>query len=290
MSHSCIIAQPRGERKMSKTKPPKLDINICEDKRESVELWLEQFDDWCMLQGFRDPKKDPRTSFDHWKKDHHAEEISAFRLALPIDMLKMVKSTVVPNMQTQKSEDDAVANQTYIGFPWVWEKMLAGQFCGQDTVLANRMIFLETCKQKEQESIGEFESRCKHIGLKCEYGKMTDPEGELIRDRFVTGIRDDKLRAELLRHKKDDGSVVTLTEVVNKAKAWESAYKTNIHVIEKQRTEEQVNYTNVRRNTNQTQKQSSAKPSPTCGYCGAPEKHNQRTCPAAKPGVKCAKC
>ena len=36
---------------------------------------------------------------------------------------------------------------------------------------------------------------------------MTNPEQELIRHRFVTGIHNDKLRAELLRHKKDDGTV-----------------------------------------------------------------------------------
>ena len=66
------------------------------------------------------------------------------------------------------------------------------------------------------------------------------PEEELIRDRFVTGIRDDKLRAELLRHKKDDGSVFTLTEVVNRAQAWEAAMLTNANVLESQSTDEQV--------------------------------------------------
>ena len=71
---------------------------------------------------------------------------------------------------------------------------------------------------------------------------MANPEEELIRDRFVTGIRDDKLRAELLRHKKDDGSVFTLTAVVNRAKAWEAAMLTNAKVMEAQSMDEQVNY------------------------------------------------
>ena len=68
------------------------------------------------------------------------------------------------------------------------------------------MTFMETCKQKANERIAGFESRCKYPSSKCEYSKMENPE-ELIRDRFVTGIFDDKLRAELLRHKKDDGTV-----------------------------------------------------------------------------------
>ena len=74
------------------------------------------------------------------------------------------------------------------------------------------MNFVETCKQKPHESIAEFEARCTYHGSKCEYNKMVNPEQELIRDRFVTGIYNDKLRAELLRHKKDDGTVVSLTD------------------------------------------------------------------------------
>ena len=56
------------------------------------------------------------------------------------------------------------------------------------------MTFMETCKQKGNESINEFESRWKYWGSKCEYSKMDNPEEELIWDRFVTGIFDDKLR------------------------------------------------------------------------------------------------
>ena len=63
------------------------------------------------------------------------------------------------------------------------------------------------------ESIAEFESRCKYLGSKCEYSKMENPEEELIQDRFVIEIFDDKLRAELLCHKKDDGTVFSLSEV-----------------------------------------------------------------------------
>jgi hypothetical protein len=33
---------------MAKTKPPKLDLGTCEDKKEAVELWLDQFNDWCI--------------------------------------------------------------------------------------------------------------------------------------------------------------------------------------------------------------------------------------------------
>ena len=45
-----------------------------------------------------------------------------------------------------------------------------------------------------------------------------------------------------MRHRKDDGAVVSLTEVVNKARAWEAANNTNTRVMEAQNTDEQVNY------------------------------------------------
>ena len=85
---------------MSKSKPPKLDLGSCEDKKEAVELWLDQFNDWCVLQGFRDTTKATNDS-DHWKSPHRASEISAFRRALPLDVFRMVKLTIVPTMSTR---------------------------------------------------------------------------------------------------------------------------------------------------------------------------------------------
>ena len=277
---------------MSKTKPPKLALLATDDKKECIELWLEQFDDWCNLQGWRDTTK-PMTDDKHWKAANHAEELSAFRLALSLDMLRMVKSTLVPTMQDTNDKADG-----YIKFPFTWERKLLKHYSSEDTVLAERMTFMETCRQKDKESIADFEARCKYHGLKCEYNKMTDVQQELIRDRFVTGIHDDKLRAELLHHKKDDGSVVTLTEVINKAKAWEAANKINTQVIESHHTEEQVNYTTkFQRGPGKSQTTGDAgKMSyqsnrvPFCNYCGANEFHVRKTCPAGRPGVMCKNC
>ena len=64
---------------LSKTKPPKLDLGACEDKREAVELWLDQLTTGVYCQGFRDTAK-PTTDPAHWKSAHHASEINAFRL------------------------------------------------------------------------------------------------------------------------------------------------------------------------------------------------------------------
>ena len=225
---------------MAKEKPPVLDLSACPDDQESVELWLDQFNDWCTLQEWRDTTK-LQSDNAHWKKDNYDLEVSAFRLALPINVWRTVKSTIVPTMT-----NDDVAD-TSIKHPWVWQKKLLQHYSGKDTVLSNRMTFMETCRQKASESVADFEARCKYLGSKCEYNKMKNAEQELIRDRFVTGIFDDKLRAELLRHKKEDGTVFTLEDVINKAKAWEAASKTNTQVIESHHTEEQVNFTSKRK-------------------------------------------
>ena len=47
------------------------------------------------------------------------------------------------------------------------------------------MTFMETCKGKANESIAEFESRCKYLGYKCEYSKMENPEEELMQNRYL---------------------------------------------------------------------------------------------------------
>ena len=48
------------------SKPPVLDLAMCENKQESVELWIDQFNYWCVLQDWRDLSKGPREK-EHWK-------------------------------------------------------------------------------------------------------------------------------------------------------------------------------------------------------------------------------
>ena len=221
-------------------KPPKLSFDGCKDKREAVEIWLDKFNDWCVLQGWRDTSK-PASHHDHWNTDKYAVEISALRFGMPPKVLRNVKSTVVSTMGTDPN--DAGADKEYSGYPWVWQNFILSHYSGQDTVLTERITFLDTCKQRLHESAVELRLAANTMGkARCECRHMANPEEELIRDRFVTGIRDDKLHAELLRHKKDDGSVFTLTAVVNRAKAWEATMLTNAKVMEAQSTDEQVHY------------------------------------------------
>ena len=236
---------------VSKTKPPKLDLGACEDKGEIVELWLNPFNNWFVLQGFRDTAKstiDPA----HWKSAHHASEISAFRLALPVDVLRTVKSTISPTIATTSGKNNG---NTFIGNPCVWQRKLLFYYAGQDSVLAERINFIEICKQKPHKSVAEFEAWCNYHVCKCKHKKMKNPEQELIQDKFMSGIYNDKLRGELLWHRKDDGLVVTLAEVFNKTKAWEAANNSYTKVMEAQHTDEQVNYTSRKQQQSSSEEQ-----------------------------------
>ena len=88
------------------TKPPKLSFDGNKDEREAVEIWLDQFRDWCVLQGWRDTSK-PASDHSHWKTDKYAVDVSALRLGMHPEVLRNVKSTVVPTMGTDPENADA---------------------------------------------------------------------------------------------------------------------------------------------------------------------------------------
>ena len=113
------------------------------------------------------------------------KEISAFRLAFPVEIRQTVKSTIVPSMPTVI---DGSMKETFKGYPWVRQTFLLGHCSEQDNVLADQMAFIESCKQKPGESIADFEAH----GRRREYSKMMSVEDKLIRDHFVIGVRDDR--------------------------------------------------------------------------------------------------
>ena len=73
------------------------------------------------------------------------QKISTFHLALPVDVWQIVKSSIVPIMATT-DETDGRSKQTYSGFPWVWHTFLLAHYSGQDSILMEKMTFVEDCK------------------------------------------------------------------------------------------------------------------------------------------------
>ena len=267
------------------TKPPKLSFHVNKDKGETVQTWLDQFNDWCVLQGWRDTTK-PASEHSHWNTDKYVVEISALRLFMPPQVLRSVKSTVVPTMGTDP--DDADADKQYCGYPWVWQNFILSHYAGQDTVLVERMTFLDMCKHRHHKALQSL--RLAANTMCFDASTVTWPTQK--RNFSGTGIRDDKLRAELLRHKKDDGSVFTLTEVVNRANSWEAALLTNAKVKEAQSIDEQVHYSGPGTTASHGRNQHGTRHNGdrdratatdrrhsssgwTCWHCGSKERHSK---------------
>lgn len=117
---------------------------------------------------------------------------------------------------------------------------------------------------------------------------MTNVEDELIRDRFITGIGDDQLRAYLLNQKKKNGYVVIPREGVKKPETWEASTRLNAQLIDVQWTIEQVSLTKKQRDKLLYPSQRSRVNG--CAYFGPPEQHSRGVCPDSKPGVYCHHC
>jgi hypothetical protein len=244
-------------------KPPIL--NLTEDKSSSVSAWRKKFDAHCLLEGWRDPTKEPNAN-DHWKPADSAKEIAAFYLAMPDDILQMFETTIFSKMSGEERKK-----------PKAYLDKLAQHYTGQDNVMPQRLAFFN-CTQAATESVSEYEMRIRNIAKKTRFEEMANPLDELMRDRLCTGVHNTDLRELLLHHFKEDGqSPLTFDEQLTRAKAWEAAHNTNISIIQATtKTDEQVNYTA----RNQRRK---------CGWCGG-RQHPRRDCPAAKPGVKCDNC
>ena len=106
----------------------------------------------------------------------------------------------------------------------------------------------------------------------------------MCRDKFVFGLHDGTMRAELLKtHLKSDGTPKNMEDVVAEAKALESAQKANKVITDASKgIEEQVNWI--------SHKQMKLKREPgTCFWCGDRRgPHLWKTCPAN--GKTCTQC
>ena len=81
---------------MTEGKPPILSLG--EDKALSVRIWRKKFNSWCMLQkGWRDAEK-AETNHEHWVEAKYNNEIAAFNLALPDDILTVFEVSILPKM------------------------------------------------------------------------------------------------------------------------------------------------------------------------------------------------
>ena len=232
---------------MANLKRPELKLGG--NMSENFKNFELRFHDYCIQADYRNLAKNPETErADYYKKP--LLEISALRSAMPDEALQVIRYTIEP----QIAADDQKK-------PWIWMEKLRLHYTGSigSSPLADRFKFWNT-QQSPHESVQEWEVKVRQTGSLCSYNALTD---EMCRDKFVFGLHDGTMRAELLKtHLKSDGMPKNMQDVVAEAKALESAQKANKLITDATKgIEEQVNWI--------SHKQMKLKREPgTCFWCG----------------------
>jgi len=144
-----------------------------------------------------------------------------------------------------------------------------------NNVTFERHVF-NTRVQAPSENIDQFVTDLKTKAKSCEYGDLCD---SLIKDRIVVGIRDDQIRANLLRTKDLD-----LPKAVSICRAAEAS-RTQMDKLQTVQAECTIN--EVKRERPERSKTSSKENIVQhCKYCG--RDHQKGKCPVY--GEKCRRC
>ena len=247
------------------------ELNLTGNISENFKNFEVRFNDYCVQANYRNLDKDPATApADHYKKPQL--EIAALRSAMPDEALQVIRYTIEPQI--------AIDNRAK---PWIWMEKLRLHYTGStgSSFLADRFKFW-ALNQTLTESVQAWEVRIRQAGSLCSYGTLSD---EMYRDKFIFGLNNDAMRAELLKtYLKPDNTPKSMTDVVTEAKALESAYTANKLIADSSKStiEERVHWVK--------HKEMKLRREPgTCHWCGDKRgPHLWRQCPAR--GKTCSKC
>ena len=247
------------------------ELNLTGNISENFKNLEVRFNDYCVQANYRNLDKDPATApDDHYKKPQL--EIAALRSAMPDEALQVIRYTIEPQI--------AIDNRAK---PWIWMEKLRLHYTGStgSSFLADRFKFW-ALNQTLTESVQAWEVRIRQAGSLCSYETLSD---EMYRDKFIFGLNNDAMRAELLKtHLKPDNTPKSMTDVVTEAKALESAYTANKLMADSSKStiEERVHWVK--------HKEMKLRREPgTCHWCGDKRgPHLWRQCPAR--GKTCSKC
>ena len=254
---------------MSNLKRP--EVNLSGNISENFKNFEVRFNDYCIQADYRNLAKDPTTApADHYKKPQL--QIAALRSAMPDEALQVIRYTMEPQIADEDKNK-----------PWIWMAKLRHHYTGStgSSLMADRIKFW-CLYQSPNETVQAWKVKVRHAGSLCSYGAFSD---EIYRDKFVFGLHNDTMRAELLKtHLKPDNSAKSMADVVTEAKALESAHTANKLIADstKSTTEEQVHW--VRHREMKLRREPG-----TCHWCGDRKgPHPWRQCPAR--GKTCSKC
>lgn len=150
--------------------------------------------------------------------------------------------------------------------------------------------------QKEGESVADFITALHTLVETCEYGSLQD---ELLRDRIVAGVRDERLSAKLQME-----ADLTLERAVLYCKQSETVQKqqkalkpdvsaSDSGTVERVRTQTKGRSSDFvvpseNRFRRGKSEQASSRPSRSCTWCGGQDIHARAQCPASS--ARCSKC
>ncbi|XP_055622989.1 uncharacterized protein K02A2.6-like [Toxorhynchites rutilus septentrionalis] len=183
-----------------------------------------------------------------------------------MDTYAILKKLLQPDSPSTKTYDELVST-------------LKKHFKPEVNKVSERYRFHQA-DQKAGQSVTEYVVELKALAEKCYYGDFLT---EALRDRFVFGIYDGRLRTHLLKQKD-----VTFDKAVEEALTWELAEKDN-------KVRENVLSAHVVRSNKQFRERSRSRPKyvgqkslkrKTCDKCGRDHDHGK--CPARK--WKCYGC
>ena len=157
-------------------------------------------------------------------------------------------------------------------------------YCEPRTQVIYERYRFNNRKQEPGENIAAYLTELKTIAKNCQHEDIT-PE-EILRDRIVLGIRDDKMRETLLRF--NDLTLQKAVDLIKAAEQTEHQVKlmgasSTVNALNQGRSKNNKLSTPSRASNNKPQKQTSRG---NCGRCG--KTHAKQKCPAF--GQKCHRC
>lgn len=190
------------------------ELNLTGNISENFKNLEVRFNDYCVQANYRNLEKDPVTApANYYKKP--LRQIAALWSAMPDEALQVIRYTIEP----QIAIDDRAKQ-------WIWMEKLHLHYTGStsSSFLTDRFRF-GGLSQTLTESVQAWEVRIRQAGSLCSYGTLSD---EIYRDKFIFGLNNDTMQAELLKtHLKPDNTPKSIANVVTEAKALESAYTAN---------------------------------------------------------------
>ena len=268
------------------------------DPRRNCENFIQMFKDWCELNGWCDSEPPP-------------EEPEEGEDPVPVEPKWLAKGKALAAFRSAIAGKEELENLVH-GFqlsdeeakePNVILKHLQEHFKASEGVLTERTKFAQM-KQEDQESVTAWEGRVKEQGRKLEYCNKC--EDQLLRDKFISGINNERLMSKLLdkgHRDKTTKEIVSFKTMLQVAKNFEQCEKAKAIMQQAKGPTEQVNYTGPRSPSKSEQNWSQGnyrgtktppkseqngsqdlsnrqRKTGTCQYCAGPP-HPRSECPAS---------